>query len=123
MCYQQGRTDGIATRLYVDSGLAGISSRDDERGPEWPLVIRIEGRDVRRYPCSGCGRRTVRVRSTRERTWDGCLELSRGTAGHVEGDIDLGRQCHLVLDWTPTLTPNVDPEVRFQGVAYVSLRV
>jgi transposase len=34
------------------------------------LVIRIERRGVRRYSCSGCGRRTGRVRSTRERTWD-----------------------------------------------------
>jgi len=34
------------------------------------LVIRIERRSVRRYTCSGCGRRTGRVRSTRDRTWD-----------------------------------------------------
>jgi len=34
------------------------------------LVIRIERRGVRRYTCSGCGRRTGRVRSTRDRTWD-----------------------------------------------------
>jgi transposase len=34
------------------------------------LVIRIERRGVRRYTCSGCGRRTRRVRSTRDRTWD-----------------------------------------------------
>ena len=33
------------------------------------LRIRIERRG-RRYPCSGCGRRTGRVRSARERTWD-----------------------------------------------------
>ena len=34
------------------------------------LVIRIKRRGVRRYTCSGCGRRTGRVRSTRDRTWD-----------------------------------------------------
>lgn len=34
------------------------------------LVIRIERRGVRRYTCSGCGRRTGYVRSTRDRTWD-----------------------------------------------------
>ena len=34
------------------------------------LLIRIERRGMRRYTCSGCGRRTGRVRSTRDRTWD-----------------------------------------------------
>jgi transposase len=34
------------------------------------LMIRIERRGVRRYRCSGCGRRTSRVRSARDRTWD-----------------------------------------------------
>jgi len=34
------------------------------------LVIRIERRGVRRYTCSGCGRRARRVLSTRDRTWD-----------------------------------------------------
>jgi transposase len=34
------------------------------------LRIRIERRGPRRYPCSGCGRRTSRVRSMRDRTWD-----------------------------------------------------
>lgn len=32
--------------------------------------IRIERRGPRRYPCSGCGRHTSRVRSARDRTWD-----------------------------------------------------
>ena len=32
MCNQQGRTGGIAKRLYVDSGPAGISHRDDGQG-------------------------------------------------------------------------------------------
>lgn len=34
------------------------------------LTIRIERRGRRRYPCSGCGRRVGRVRSTQDRTWD-----------------------------------------------------
>ena len=34
------------------------------------LRIRIERRGVRCYVCSGCGRRTGRVRSIRDRTWD-----------------------------------------------------
>ena len=33
------------------------------------LRVHVERRG-RRYPCSGCGRRTSRVRSTKERTWD-----------------------------------------------------
>jgi transposase len=34
------------------------------------LTIRVERRGIRRYTCSGCGRRTSRVRSRRDRTWD-----------------------------------------------------
>jgi len=34
------------------------------------VLIRIERRGARRYPCSGCGRRSGRVRSARDRTWD-----------------------------------------------------
>ena len=34
------------------------------------LRIGIERCGVRRYACSGCGRRTSRVRSCRDRTWD-----------------------------------------------------
>jgi len=34
MCTQQGRTGGIATRLYVDSRIIRISGRDDGRGRE-----------------------------------------------------------------------------------------
>ena len=34
------------------------------------LRIRIERRGIRRYWCGGCGRRTGRVRSARDRTWD-----------------------------------------------------
>jgi transposase len=34
------------------------------------LVIAIERRGGQRYVCSGCGRRTGRVRETKTRTWD-----------------------------------------------------
>jgi transposase len=34
------------------------------------LRVYIERRGRRRFPCSGCGRRTGQVRSVRERTWD-----------------------------------------------------
>jgi transposase len=33
------------------------------------LRVRIERRGLRRYACSGCGRRTSRVRDAKERTW------------------------------------------------------
>src|SRR5260370_27717588 len=39
-------------------------------GPFLRLTIRIERRGVRRYVCSGCGRRTSRVRDVTDRTWD-----------------------------------------------------
>ncbi len=34
------------------------------------LTLRIERRGLKRYACSGCGVRTSRVRSVRDRTWD-----------------------------------------------------
>jgi transposase len=34
------------------------------------MRIYIERRDIRGYACSGCGRRTWRVRDRAERTWD-----------------------------------------------------
>jgi transposase len=54
-------------------GLAGYRvERIDGDGVESMsrLRVHIERRGPPRYPCSGCGRRTRRVRSTRERTWD-----------------------------------------------------
>jgi transposase len=54
-------------------GLPGfrVERVDGEDGDATSRVqIRIERRGVRRYPCSGCGRRTRRVRSTRDRMWD-----------------------------------------------------
>src|SRR4029434_4538159 len=49
------------------SGLRVVAVEAEESGR---LMIRIKRRGVRRYTCSGCGRRTSRVRSGRERTWD-----------------------------------------------------
>jgi transposase len=54
-------------------GLAGfrvVRTESDGEHAASRLTIRIERRGLRRYPCSGCGRRVSRVRSTRERTWD-----------------------------------------------------
>ena len=42
----------------------------DGEGVDSRLTIRVERRGLRRYVCSGCGGRTGRVRSTRDRTWD-----------------------------------------------------
>lgn len=42
----------------------------DEAAADGRMRIRVERRGPRRYPCSGCGRRTSRVRSARDRTWD-----------------------------------------------------
>jgi transposase len=52
------------------SGFRVVTMEYDEAAPASRLRIRIERRGVRRYPCSGCGRRTGRVRSSRERAWD-----------------------------------------------------
>ena len=54
-------------------GLAGfrvVTVESDGEGADRRLTIRIERRGVRRYACSGCGRRTGRIRSTGDRTWD-----------------------------------------------------
>jgi transposase len=53
--------------------LAGFRVETIERSDDAAdgrMTIRIERRGPRRYPCSGCGRRTSRVRSVRDRTWD-----------------------------------------------------
>jgi len=52
----QGRTGGIAARLYVDSGLVGfrvVTTESDGEAVDSRLTIRIERRGVRRYRCSG----------------------------------------------------------------------
>ena len=52
------------------SGFRVVTTESDGETAESRLTIRIERRGIRRYECSGCGRRTSRVRSARERTWD-----------------------------------------------------
>jgi transposase len=47
-----------------------VTAESDGETTDSRLTIRIERRGVRGYECSGCGRRTSRVRSARDRTWD-----------------------------------------------------
>jgi transposase len=47
-----------------------VTAESDGETRDSRLTIRIERRGVRRYVCSGCGGRTGRVRSARDRTWD-----------------------------------------------------
>jgi hypothetical protein len=49
------------------SGFRVVTMDEAESGR---LRIRIQRRGIRRHCCNGCGRRTGRVRSSRERTWD-----------------------------------------------------
>ena len=53
-------------------GLPGFRvERIDGQDPAATSRLRVHvERRRRRYPCSGCGRRTSRVRSTQARTWD-----------------------------------------------------
>ncbi len=51
-------------------GFRVVTTESDGDAADSRLTIRIERRGVRCYGCSGCGRRTSRVRSTRDRTWD-----------------------------------------------------
>ena len=87
MCNQQGRTGGIAARLYVDSWAAGVSGGDGgaSTAPRRTsrLMIRIERRGLRRYPCSGCGRRVSRVRSVAR------SDVGRSAVGGASGDAGL----------------------------------
>jgi transposase len=41
----------------------------DSAEPDSRVRVRVERRGIRRYACSGCGRRTSRVRDQRDRTW------------------------------------------------------
>jgi transposase len=53
-------------------GLSGFRVVEMVRAGEMAdsrLQIHVERRGIRRYACSGCGRRTSRVRDTKERTW------------------------------------------------------
>jgi transposase len=58
-------------------GLRGFRVVTMDEGESGRLLIRIERRSVRRYACSGCGRRTSRVRSSVDRTWDDLPWASR----------------------------------------------
>lgn len=51
-------------------GFRVLTAESDGSAETARLVIRIERRGVHRYPCGGCGRRTGRVRSVQDRTWD-----------------------------------------------------
>ncbi len=51
-------------------GLSGFRVVAMDEAENGRLTIRIERRGGRRYACSGCGRRTGRVRSCRDRSWD-----------------------------------------------------
>ena len=51
-----------------DSAWSEWSGRS--RTPRVGCRIRIQRCGSRRYPCGGCGQRTSRVRSARDRTWD-----------------------------------------------------
>lgn len=50
-------------------GFRVVELEQTEEGPAGPLRVHVERRGRRRYRCGGCGRRTTRVRSARERTW------------------------------------------------------
>ena len=51
-------------------GFRVLSMESDGERADSRLTIRLERRGLRPYVCSGCGGRTGRVRSTRDRTWD-----------------------------------------------------
>ena len=51
-------------------GFRVVTAESHSPAADGPLLIRIERRGLRRYPCSGCGGRVSRVRSVRDRTWD-----------------------------------------------------
>src|SRR5438445_864330 len=59
-----------ALRVLRLPGFRVVTTESDGDAVDSRLTIRIERRGVRRYRCSGCGRRTSRVRSARDRTWD-----------------------------------------------------
>ena len=77
-------------------GLAGfrvVTTESDGETVDSRLTIRIERRGVRRYRCRGCGRRTSRVRSARDRTWDDVPWASHPvTLVYVQRRVDC-RQC------------------------------
>lgn len=50
-------------------GFRVIDMTSDADTSDSRLQIRVERRGIRRYACSGCGRRTSRVRDVKDRTW------------------------------------------------------
>ena len=58
------------TRILGLEGFRVDAITRDGNGPQVQLQIRIERRGVHGYECSGCRRRTWRVRDRAERTWD-----------------------------------------------------
>jgi len=51
-------------------GLRDYRIVDMDRHADGRLIIEIEHRGLRRFTCSGCGRRTGHVRDAKVRTWD-----------------------------------------------------
>ena len=51
-------------------GFRVLTAESDDVTDAARLVIRIDRSGIRQYRCGGCGRRTSRVRSVRDRTWD-----------------------------------------------------
>ena len=60
------------TRILGLEGYRVETFEWDADGPHARMRIWIERRGIRGYECSGCGRRTWRVRDTQVRTWDDC---------------------------------------------------
>jgi transposase len=51
------------------AGFRVVEMTSDSDASDGRLCIHIERRGLRRYPCSGCGHRTSRVRDAKARTW------------------------------------------------------
>lgn len=58
-------------RTWILPGFRVVRAESDSLAETARLMIRIERRGIRQYRCGGCGRRTGRARSIRDRTWDG----------------------------------------------------
>lgn len=58
------------TWILALAGFRVVTAESEHAAADGRLIIRIERRGLRRYPCSGCGGRVGRVRSVRDRTWD-----------------------------------------------------
>ena len=58
------------TRILGLDGYRVERAEELEPGPRGRLLVSIERRGVRRYPCAGCGRKSSKVRDKKLRTWD-----------------------------------------------------